>query len=154
MRPLEQKREYEAVVRHATLKQLWRFSKRSAFLALLPWRKRIFDRHVAPMLDAGLRTVCEVRTLSHVIREERVERVDLLKVDVEGAELDVLDGIEPEHWPMMRQIAVEISPTNKPLLAPLMERLKHHGFRHIKADNLSGTPVMDDPLPCIVYATR
>lgn len=154
LRPLEKRQELEAIVRDATLMQLWRFNKRSAFLALVPWRKRIFERHVAPRLNAGVRTACEVRTLSHVLREERLERVDLLKVDVEGAELDVLDGIEPEHWPMVRQLAVEISATNKPLLKPLMERLRLHGFERISADNLHGTPVMDDPLPCIVYATR
>lgn len=154
LRPFEKRHEYEAVVRDTSFLQLWRLNKRSALLALFPWRGRIFERHVAPMLAAGVITTCDVRALSDVIREERLERIDLLKVDVEGSELDVLDGIEQEHWPMVRQLAVEVSPTNKPLLKPLMERLRLRGFVHLSADNLLGTPVVDDPLPCIVYATR
>jgi hypothetical protein len=42
---------------------------------------------------------CELRTLSDVIAEHRIERIDLLKVDVEKSELDVLEGIRAEDWP-------------------------------------------------------
>lgn len=51
---------------------------------------------------------CEVTTVSDVIRESGVERVDLLKVDVEGAELDVLRGITDEDWPKIQAIAAEV----------------------------------------------
>lgn len=30
--------------------------------------------------------------------------VDLLKVDVERAELEVLAGVQPAHWPRIRQV--------------------------------------------------
>ncbi len=33
-------------------------------------------------------------------------RVDLLKVDVERAELNVLKGILPEDWPRIRQVSM------------------------------------------------
>ncbi|WP_410671786.1 FkbM family methyltransferase [Amycolatopsis sp. cmx-4-68] len=49
-----------------------------------------------------------VRPLSPVLDEEGIDRVDLLKVDVEGAELDVLRGIEDRHWPLVRQAVVEV----------------------------------------------
>lgn len=48
-----------------------------------------------------------VRTLSEVIAEHRVERIDLLKVDVEGAEAAVLAGISEEDWPKIQQAIVE-----------------------------------------------
>jgi hypothetical protein len=32
----------------------------------------------------------------------------LLKVDVERAELDVLRGVREEHWPLVRQVAMEV----------------------------------------------
>lgn len=51
---------------------------------------------------------CELRTLSQVIRAESVRRIDLLKVDAEGAEISILRGIEDEHWPMIQQVVVEI----------------------------------------------
>ncbi|MDQ3257842.1 MAG: amino acid adenylation domain-containing protein, partial [Acidobacteriota bacterium] len=41
---------------------------------------------------------CRMRRLSDVIGEEGIERIDLLKVDVQRAELDVLRGIEAGDW--------------------------------------------------------
>lgn len=49
-----------------------------------------------------------VRTISDVIREHAVERIDLLKIDVEGGEIEVLEGIVDEDWPRIRQIVVEV----------------------------------------------
>lgn len=50
----------------------------------------------------------KVRPLSSVLDEQGIDRIDLLKVDVEGAELDVLRGIEERHWPLVRQAVVEV----------------------------------------------
>jgi FkbM family methyltransferase len=49
-----------------------------------------------------------VRPLSAVFDEQGIDRIDLLKIDVEGAELDVLQGIEDRHWPLVRQAVVEV----------------------------------------------
>jgi FkbM family methyltransferase len=49
-----------------------------------------------------------VRTLSDVIRSEGVERIDLLKIDVEKSELDVLKGIEEGDWERVVQLVVEV----------------------------------------------
>jgi FkbM family methyltransferase len=49
-----------------------------------------------------------VRPLSAVIDELGIEMIDLLKIDVEGAEIDVLNGIDEHHWPMVRQAVVEV----------------------------------------------
>lgn len=39
-----------------------------------------------------------VREVSNILRESDVERTGLLKIDVEKAELDVLEGIEDRDW--------------------------------------------------------
>ena len=46
--------------------------------------------------------------LSSVIEEYRLERIDVLKVDVEGAEVAVLQGITPAQWDIVRQVVVEV----------------------------------------------
>lgn len=38
----------------------------------------------------------------------RCRRVDLLKVDVERAELQVLRGVQRHHWPRIQQLAMEV----------------------------------------------
>lgn len=50
----------------------------------------------------------ELLPLSQVIRDEGVERIDLLKIDVQKSEEDVLAGIEPADWPKIRQVVVEV----------------------------------------------
>lgn len=50
----------------------------------------------------------QMRTLSEYIDELQVERVDYLKIDVEGAELLVLQGVRDEHWSKIWQIAIEV----------------------------------------------
>src|SRR5262249_51223186 len=49
---------------------------------------------------------CEVTTVSAEIRRLGVDRLDLLKIDVEGAEWDVLQGIEEPDWSRIGQLAV------------------------------------------------
>lgn len=51
---------------------------------------------------------CELRTISDVIRTEQVERIDLLKINVEKAECDVLAGIAESDWPLVRQITMQV----------------------------------------------
>lgn len=52
--------------------------------------------------------ICQLRTLSQVVEDHGIERIDFLKIDVERAELDVLNGIEDKDWPKIRQIVVDV----------------------------------------------
>jgi len=51
---------------------------------------------------------CELRKLSSFIRQEKIARIDLLKIDVQRAELEVLEGIEEEHWQKIMQVVMEV----------------------------------------------
>lgn len=51
---------------------------------------------------------CRLTTLSYVIDREGIDRIDLLKIDVEGAEFVCLEGLEARHWPLVRQVIVEV----------------------------------------------
>jgi len=49
-----------------------------------------------------------LRRLSDVLLEEGVEHVDLLKIDVQRAELDVLRGIDEDDWGKIDQVVMEL----------------------------------------------
>ncbi|HYG10093.1 MAG TPA: FkbM family methyltransferase, partial [Pyrinomonadaceae bacterium] len=92
---------------------------------------------------------CHLRTLSSIISEHRIERIDLLKIDVEKSEADVLDGIEDAHWPLIRQVVVEVHDLDG-RLRDIIQLLKAKGYK-VKVEQeswLKGTVIYD------VYATR
>jgi FkbM family methyltransferase len=71
---------------------------------------------------------CRLRPLSDVIAECEVEWIDLLKIDVQKAELAVLAGIREEHWPMIGQIVMEVHDLDG-RLERILRLLEERGFR-------------------------
>ena len=71
---------------------------------------------------------CRLRPLSAVIDEGGVEWIDLLKIDVQKAELAVLDGIREEHWPRIAQVVMEVHDFEG-RLERIVRRLEGLGFR-------------------------
>jgi FkbM family methyltransferase len=51
---------------------------------------------------------CPLSTVSRVLSDEAIETVDLMKMDVQKAEWDILQGVAEDDWPKIRQIAMEI----------------------------------------------
>jgi len=51
---------------------------------------------------------CRLKTVSQIIAENKIAKVDYLKIDVEEAELAVLNGINAEDWSKISQIAIEV----------------------------------------------
>lgn len=81
---------------------------------------------------AGLEVVeARVRTLSAVIDEVGVERIDVLKIDVEGKELDVLRGIRAAHWPLVQQIVLETNNVGGQQ-SRILELIRAQGFVNIQ----------------------
>ncbi|MFM9435115.1 FkbM family methyltransferase [Janthinobacterium sp. CG_23.3] len=67
--------------------------------------------HVDEILEERFRDTsyeCELVTLSDIIGSHRVERIDLLKIDVQKSELEVLEGIQAQHWRIIRQLVIEV----------------------------------------------
>jgi FkbM family methyltransferase len=134
---------------------LWKINKRAALLLLpfYPFRERLFGRGFERVMAGGTSITCEVRTLSRIIDERRLERVDLLKIDVEGAEMDVLAGIEDRHWPRIRQLAMEIEPANRPHVPALQDRLRLLGFARVETESMFHGANSGNAL-CMLYAVR
>jgi FkbM family methyltransferase len=77
---------------------------------------------------------CPVKTLSEVMRELDIERIDLLKIDVEGSEFDVLSGIDDADWPRIKQIAIEVH--SRSILNSITSLLEARGLRFVVDDSM------------------
>jgi phthiocerol/phenolphthiocerol synthesis type-I polyketide synthase E len=92
---------------------------------------------------------CRLRTLPEVIAEAGVDRIDLLKIDVQKAELDVLLGLDDRNWPKVRQVVVEVHDIHG-RLARMRGMLEERGF-HVESDQealYAGSPIY------LLYGTR
>lgn len=67
------------------------------------------------VIESQREVFCQIRTISSIIQQEKIERINLLKIDVEKAELDVLKGIEKQDWEKIDQIIIEVHNTNNKL---------------------------------------
>jgi non-ribosomal peptide synthase protein (TIGR01720 family) len=71
---------------------------------------------------------CQLKTLSEVIRDEGVRKIDLLKIDVEKGELAVLAGIEDADWSKIDQIVMEVHDLDG-RVRQVTELLSSRGFK-------------------------
>lgn len=90
----------------------------------------------------------QLRTLSSVIAEEGIDRLDLLKINVEKSELDVLMGLSSGDWPKIRQLVIEVDQREN--LEPITSLLERHGFEVLVEQD----PLLRNTELCYVYAIQ
>ena len=66
-------------------------------------------------------------TLDRIVKDNQIETVDLMKIDVEGAELMVLKSISREAFSRIRQIVIEVHDIDDRTRV-ITEMLKENGF--------------------------
>ncbi|MFI8069385.1 MULTISPECIES: FkbM family methyltransferase [unclassified Streptomyces] len=95
-------------------------------------------------LHEGVDLTVPAVTVSELLRRHAVERVDLLKVDVERAELEVLRGVEEEHWPLVGAVVAEVHDEDG-RLAAVRDLLTARGFVvDVRQDPLLADTVLYD----------
>jgi len=115
-----------------------------------PRIQRVLHDFVCDRIFASGREVeCPVVSFSDVIDENGLERIDLLKLDVEGAELEVLTGVRAEHWPRIHAVTAEVEDVDGALDA-FTRLLEANGLcaSTRQAPEMAGTPFH------LVWATR
>ncbi len=86
--------------------------------AVLDVRRRLFlERHR-----------CRLQTLPAAMHAAGVDRIDLVKLDVEGAEAAVVAGVDDRTWPRIRQLVIEVHDVEG-RLDLLRALLEGHGYR-------------------------
>lgn len=91
------------------------------------------------VVKAGLKNMyktklmdCTLRPLSDIISENKIERIDLLKIDAENYEREVVAGIKYSDWDKIQQVSMEIHTHIKGgenLLNEISELLKTKKFQ-------------------------
>ena len=72
--------------------------------------------------------ICQMKRVSDVIREHRIERIDLLKIDVQKSELEVLRGIDESDWSKIEQVVLEVHDVDD-RLHQIVSLLEAQGFQ-------------------------
>lgn len=97
---------------------------------LPPGIQTIALRLLLKMIFRGRRIICRTISLSDAIREHGVDQVDLIKIDVEKAELEVLQGIDAQDWKKVQKIVVEVHDIEGRLNA-VVDMLRSHGIQDV-----------------------
>ena len=115
-----------------------------------PTISRELDFLVGTKLDDPVTFACEGLTLSSVIDQVGIERIDLLKIDVEKAEGMVLRGIENHHWPRIRQLVVEVHDLGNAEQMIMVSELRSRGFQVVLSvsDQMTASSIYN------IYAKR
>jgi FkbM family methyltransferase len=142
------------ILKEVVVNRLIHLAEAPLALRCLRWMPRALRE---PLVDCVLKRAlvpvtapCEMRTLSEVVSEYEVDRIDLLKVDVEKAELDVLNGIEGEDWPKIRQVVVEVHDLDS-RIETITKLLTAAGLRSISVEQ---PPTLKDTNIFTIFATR
>lgn len=118
---------------------------------LLRYLPKFLTPFIARQIRKGSVTVnCPLTTVSKVIEEYNIPKIDLLKVDCEGAELAVLKGIDTNHWPMVGKVVAEVHDIDG-RLAEVTSLLKSHGFNNIHSEKEKG---FEETHLINIFATR
>jgi FkbH-like protein/FkbM family methyltransferase len=91
----------------------------------------LIENSVAELTAGRLRPQtyqCRLISVSDIIRENRIERIHLLKIDAEKSELDIIKGIEDSHWPLIDQMVIEIHDRTRAAVDLIERLLQEKGF--------------------------
>jgi len=72
---------------------------------------------------------CPLTTVSDIIRENQIDRIDLLKIDAEKSELEIIRGIADRDWPKIDQIVIEIHDPTGDAARRISDLLIRKGYR-------------------------
>ena len=72
---------------------------------------------------------CRLTTVSDIIRDNQIDRIDLLKIDAEKSELDIIRGIADCDWPKIDQIVIESHDPTGEQVRGINDLLIRKGYR-------------------------
>lgn len=107
------------------------------------FRRRSCLSRVAKEGDDASRCVdISIDTLDNVVRSNRVDHIDLLKIDTEGFELEVLKGATTAALPITQRVVMQYHNNNEQALGDFLTGL---GFQHVWTNEKKETAMFERP---------
>lgn len=100
----------------------------------------------------GVPVTCQLTTLTAACETHGIKQIDLLKIDVEGAEWDVLQGMSDSLWSGVQQVVMEAHDVDD-RIEQIRQLLRSRGFQQIEVVR----PAFAEGIPVNnvnIYATR
>jgi FkbM family methyltransferase len=102
----------------------------------------LLNEHVNVLHDQIRTYDVETRTIKTFMQDLKLKRVDFLKLDIEGAEFDLLDSIEGDDLGMFDQIFIEfhhvaVKKYTSKDTARLVRKIKNFGFKVFSLDKVN-----------------
>jgi FkbM family methyltransferase len=72
----------------------------------------------------------ETITLDEIIENEGIERISLLKCDIEGGEYDLIPSLTDKQMSMIDKFIIEIHSNTNNQIQPILDKLESHGFKY------------------------
>lgn len=83
----------------------------------------------------GIKHSIQTISLETICEENNIDFIDILKIDIEGAEYDILENLPDSFFDKIGQITVEfhdfVNPELKPKTIEIVKRMNNLGFSHI-----------------------
>ncbi len=106
------------------------------------WWAKLIPKFLTPLIAKHLtsnsqKITSSVITLSHLIETEKINTINLLKIDCEGEEINVLLGIKTEHWNIIQAIVMEVNDIENNI-QKAKKLLAQKGFQNIRLEKEKG----------------
>jgi len=72
---------------------------------------------------------CRLTSVSDIIRDNQIDKIDLLKIDAEKSEWEIVQGIAEHDWPKIDQLVIEIHDRTREMVQRIEHLLIAKGYR-------------------------
>lgn len=109
---------------------------------------QIVEILVKDKLNDARQSQCRLSSVSTVLREVGVDRINLLKIDAERSELQILNGIDECDWPKIDQIVMEAHSDHQAESVTSLLKAKGFSVKTEQQTHFKSTVIVN------IYATR
>ena len=101
---------FQPLLNYETLLAIAKYWYKSLYyqLKFLPFMRPYLIKKFYKQQTIETKVSCRLISLGDFIKKHQIPVIDFLKIDVEGAEFDVIKSIQPEQFLRIQQIAIEV----------------------------------------------